>query len=548
MGWRPAAPLRRPLGVLPAGRWATARGAAARWPTGTRRLVIAASAVTVAYLGGVSATSLSPTSAGTEHYQAQLRLSPLPRLTSTIHSPTSLGDLDLVFMSLLPAPGMDVTIQTRGNITNLFNDRAVSVRALQPSQRELTDAIRGAAWRMALKFSLGALGAAAISLALIAFGRRTRPRARHFVAMGLSALTAILGTSVAVWDGYQPGKLSHFRTTGLLGTLRRNAGLLAHVQTRAQQVTPYVTNLLALSQALQEKFVPPAISESPAARFLLVSDIHGANAYPFMRTIIRDEQITAVIDSGDLLNLGSVTEAQAAGIFGSIAGLGVPYIFVRGNHDASGPHDTSLARRLAQIPNVVLLQPDSGSYVEASVDGVTVSGFNDPRYFGDDSAQTAAKQAPAVEAYNRAYAGHPRSDVVVTHEPAAAEGVTQAGVRVNGHLHQDELEGNRIGVGTFTGGGILSHLVPDGTGGEMVGQPYAFDIAVFGKGCDLTSLTRYTYRNLIAGRPAYDDVTVINGATISAGTPPGRRCAAGMGLSASTLPAVAPPPPQADGP
>ena len=37
---------------------------------------------------------------------------------------------------------------------------------------------------------------------------------------------------------------------------------------------------------------------------------------------------------------------------------------------------------------------------------------------------------------------------------------------------------------------------------------------MFGQSCTLTSLTRYTYRNLIQGSPAYDDVQVINGSTI----------------------------------
>ena len=117
-------------------------------------------------------------------------------------------------------------------------------------------------------------------------------------------------------------------------------------------------------------------------------------------------------------------------------------------------------------------------------------------------------------------------DVVVSHEPGAVQKVAAAGILVNGHLHTDQLEGNRIGVGTFTGGGTVSHFVQDaekkaGTGdqGELAGQPYAFDIAVFGQSCTLTSLTRYTYRNLIQGRPAYDDVQVINGSTIQPAAP-----------------------------
>ena len=71
--------------------------------------------------------------------------------------------------------------------------------------------------------------------------------------------------------------------------------------------------------------------------------------------------------------------------------------------------------------------------------------------------------------------------------------------------------------------------------GELDGQPYAFDIAVYSKGCDLASLTRYTFRNLIDGRPAYDDVSVINGKTIATHEPGARSCSTDLGVSQTTV-------------
>ena len=310
------------------------------------------------------------------------------------------------------------------------------------------------------------------------------------------------------------------------------------MQARAQEATPYVTNLLALSAALQAKFVPADVSLPPAAKFLLVSDIHGANQYPVMKRIVEDEKITAVIDSGDLLNLGSLTEAELAGIFTSIKNLGVPYIFVRGNHDASSPSDQALLERMAKIPNVVLLEPTPQTYTEVGVDGVLLAGFNDPRYFGDDNKNIPQKEKPAADAFNLAFVNRPRPDIVVTHEPDAANLVAAATLLINGHLHKDELQGNRIGVGTFTGGGTMSHFLMDTAGdepGELAGQPYAFDIAVYDQSCDLTSLTRYTFRDLIEGRPVYDDVSVINGKTIATRAPGRRTCSANIGLSRTTV-------------
>jgi predicted phosphodiesterase len=494
--------------------------------------------VVAVYLGGVSATSLFPTIVQTKHYSAEVRLSALPTTTSTIHSPTSFGDLDLKFTSPLAAPGVDATVQVRDTITELFDDRRVSIESFQPSSKEITDALGSGLTELGLKFCSGVLVVGAGAIALIAYARRRPPTRRQFVSTAVATLLAVGATGLGVWGTYRPGQLSSFTTTGLLGTVRSNAGLLADVEERAAQVTPYVKNLLALSQALQEKFVPGDITGPPAARFLLVSDIHGANQYPVMKRIIDDEQITAVIDSGDLLNFGSVAEAEVSGIFTSIEKLGVPYIFVRGNHDANTPSDQALLQRMARIKNVMLLEPTPKTYTEVTVNGVTVAGFNDPRFFGDDNKNNNEKQRPAAEEFNRAFADRARPDIVVSHEPAAVGMVDSATTRVNGHLHKDELEGNRIGVGTFTGGGTVSHFLVEEAGdqpGELAGQPYAFDIAVFGQGCDLASLTRYTYRNLIQGSPAYDNVSVINGKTIATREAGERTCSIDLGVGRTTV-------------
>ena len=523
----------------------TGRGAGAwRWRLRVIRVVELLVLVFAAYLGGVSATSLFPTTVETKNYSAAVRLSALPTLTSTIHSPTSVGDLDLEFDSPFLAPGVDATVQTRDTITDLFDDRRVSIESIQPSSEEISDALGSGLLKLGLKFCGGVLLVGVGAIAVIAYARRRRPTARQFVSTGVASLLAMAATGVGIWGTYQPDQLSSFRTTGLLSTLRSNAGLLADVETRAEQSTPYVKNLLALSQALQEKFVPQGVTKPAAARFLLVSDIHGANQYPVMKRIIDDEQITAVIDLGDLLNFGSVTEAQLSGMFTSIEKLGVPYLFVRGNHDANSPTDQAVLARMAKIKNVVLLEPTPQSYTEVSVNGVVVAGFNDPRFFGDDNLNNNQKQEPAAEAFNRAYAVRSRPDIVVTHEPAAARMVESATLLVNGHMHKNELEDNRIGVGTFTGGGTVSHFLVDKQSlvenqgdelGELEGQPYAFDIAVFGQSCDLTSLTRYTYRNLIQGRPAYDNVSVINGKTIATREPDERTCATDLGISRTTV-------------
>jgi predicted phosphodiesterase len=469
--------------------------------------------VAVCYVAGVAATNLSPTMVETAHYRAVIRLDPLPLHTPVLHSPTIVGDVDVEFASPLVAPGIDMAVSVREEITNLFTRKDVSVRSLQPSNDEISKAASDAALGVGLRFFAGAF-IAAIGLSLsVHYVRRQVPERTHLAMVGSALLVASLGTAASIATTYQPDRFVEYRTSGVLGTVQRNAGMLAGVEARAEQVAPYLRNLLAVSQALQEKFVPSELSGPVAARVLLVSDIHGANSYSLMRTIIEEEQIDAVIDTGDLINFGRVPEAEAAGMFAGIESLGVPYIFVDGNHDASSPTDTALLRRMDAVPNVVLLQDAAGQHLRYSLNGLRITGFNDPRYFGDDSRDLQGKAAPAADAYNRAMEGQPESDVVLTHEPYAAELVDAGRLLIHGHIHTADRVDNRIQVGTFTGGGVVTHYT-EGEDAELTGQPYAFDIATFGSSCSLTQLTRYSFRNVLEGRPAYDTVQVVNGERI----------------------------------
>ncbi|HET7397174.1 MAG TPA: metallophosphoesterase [Intrasporangium sp.] len=449
----------------------------------------------------------------TTHYQAVLRLDPVPGRTPVLHAPTIIGDVDVAFLSPLVAPGLDVAVSVREGITDLITRSGVSVRTLQPSGEELSAAIRSAGIGVGARFVVGALLVAAALSVSAHYARRRLPVRHHVVVVGSAVAATCLLTGASTALTYSPSRFAAYSTTGVLGTVQRNAGMLAGLEARAAQATPYLRNLLAVSQALQEKFVPGELSQPVAARFLLVSDVHGANQYSLMRTIIAEEQVDAVIDAGDLLNFGRVTEGEAAGVFRGIASLGVPYIFVRGNHDAAAPDDRAVLTRMARIPNVVLLQDAEGRFTELGFHGLRITGVGDPRYFGDDNQDPRGKERPAVEAFNRAMAGEPEPDLVVTHEPYAAEQVDRGRILVHGHMHSAAVEGHRIQVGTFTGGGVVSHFV-ERDGAELTGQPYAFDVATFGSRCTLTQLTRYTYRNLLEGRPAYDTVQVVNGATI----------------------------------
>ena len=488
-------------------------------------------------LAGTCATAVAPATAQTLNYQASVSLDPNPLRSGELIATTAFGDLRLEFQGV--APGVRAVPQVKASISEVLSRPGVSLASLRPGPEELSAAIRDVALSIILRFTLGAFAVVALTLAGYVVLRRRRPPAALLVAGLVAWVASTAFTSAALYATYQPDRQQTFTSTGLLGTLQRNQGILSDVETRASQVAPYLRNLIALSTALQQKYEAAPLESDTSLRVLLVSDIHAGNQYDLMRTIVEEEGVDVVVDAGDLINFGTVEEAEATGLFAGIESVGVPYLFVRGNHDANGPTDTALLDRLDQVPNVILLQGASGDYTEVTVHGVRIAGFNDPRWFGDSGTGTRAAQEPARKAFTAAYAGRPTPDLVASHEPWALEAVA-GGVLVNGHMHSIDLEANRVQAGTFTGGGPFTHFLADAGGEELVGQPSAFDVLTFGTDCRLASLSRYRFRDVIEGRPAYDGVSLINGRRIDGReADPARTCSADAPLTTVAVPAAA---------
>lgn len=490
----------------------------------------------VGYFGGMTTTNLWPITTETDNFRAAVRVTPSPFHDSVVHAPTVFGDIEMHFAGPVPAPGIEARLQVKEEITDLFTQGRVDVTELTPKEGEVREAMEAGLRELAVKFVGGVLVTQVLVVVLWLLGRSAQPWRRSATAVGVAASLAVAVPSLAAVTTYRSANFAALEATSLLGTVRSNSGLFTDIQGQAQRATPYVQNLLALSDALQQEFVPAETAAEPGGRFLLISDMHGMNYYPLIQQIVEDEQITAVIDTGDLINFGRPQEGELAGIYAAIEDLGVPYVFVRGNHDALYRTDEAVLRRLEQIPNVILLEPTDGEFVQAEIAGVRIIGYNDWRYFAQVGVDFKAEQEEAAERFATATEGWPLPDILASHQPFGLDQLDTAGVKVNGHMHSPALNGNRIQMGTFSGGGLVNHFqVPqteegEDTAGELVGQPYAFDILSFGTDCSVQSLTRYTYRNLVSGRPQYDNVTVINGNRVADPAEEGRTCGPDLGV------------------
>lgn len=487
----------------------------AGWPIGapdSKHVLSTVAFTAIALLGGITATNLAPVTAQTQYYQATVTLSPDPRDATDILVPTVFGDITLNFRGL--APGIVAAPQIRQEITEALAQPGMSARSLQPSSEELAQAVRGTAIQIGIRFLAGAVVTMVLMLIAYVLVRHRRPR-RWLVASAMTAAVAATTiAAVSMQRTYRVDREPTFATTGVLTAVQSNLGIFGDVEARSAQVAPYLRNLIVLSEALQEEYTETTPERDVALRVLLVSDIHASNLYPLMRSIVEEEDIDLVVDAGDIINFGSPAELDASDIQEGIASLEVPYVFVRGNHDARSELDYDVVDAIAAVPNAYVLQPSPDRYTELEIGGLRIAGFNDPRWFGDSGSGSPEKQQPAREQFVAAFEGREPVDLLVSHEPWAVLDVPDVGVAVHGHMHSQALEGNRIQVGSFTGGGPFAHFNEQAPGEELTGQPFAFDVLAFDTDCRLATLTRYRYQNLIRGRPAYDDISLVNGSRV----------------------------------
>jgi predicted phosphodiesterase len=505
------------------GAWSSRRGVE-RW---LRRVLFLVVSVILCHLGGAVATSAFPGQAETDHYRAEASLDVAPWQTSRLRAFTTVGDTTIDFRSKFPAPGIEARPQVKMSLLDSVAAESAAAtprQVLVPSTGEVDQAARVLVRSLAVRYLLGALLVALVLIGAQALhGRKWRLRQVLAPLSAVLLAAALTGASCAYV--YRPDRVASYKSTELLAAVQASPAVLSQIEERAGQVGPYITNWLTLQRTLQDRFVTSETTLADSVRFLLISDVHGTNEYAVVKKIIQEENISAVIDSGDLINFGQVEEGELAGVFKGIQSLGVPYLFVDGNHDAASTTDHRLLDRMAEIPNVYLLQPNDTTYDVVSIGGVRVAGLNDPRYYGDDN-DPGRDEPPAALNFDASMKGVPDLDLAVAHEPTAAEVITAGRLRINGHMHVAALADRRIQVGTLTGGGLMSHYrnsLPED--GELGGQPQAFDILRFNADCTVNSLQRFVFSDLIEGSPKYDSISVVNGPTLKAPIPsPGRSC------------------------
>ncbi|MFJ1596035.1 metallophosphoesterase [Streptomyces sp. NPDC088261] len=324
-------------------------------------------------------------------------------------------------------------------------------------QEEVAHDVGAGATELAVRSGVAVVsGATALALAVY-----RRPR-RALAAGGL-AFTLLVASAAGAYATWNPKSVLEPRFSGLLSSAPQVVGSARSIVTDfdvyQKELARLVTNVTKLYDATATL---PAYAPDPTTlRVLHVSDIHlNPAAWHIIGSLVEQYGIDVVIDSGDTMDHGSAAEN---GFLDPIADLGVPYVWVRGNHDS-----LTTQRYLQRMKNVRVL--DEGRAV--TVGGVRIAGTGDPQFTPDRSVKAQGDPAERMAGIRFAsalrdqrQAGTP-VDIAVAHEPVAAretDGLVP--LVLAGHVHHRETEimplGTRLKIEGSTGGGGLRAVQND---------------------------------------------------------------------------------------
>ena len=333
----------------------------------------------------------------------------------------------------------------------LIDDPNGITRASETVVADVTEGVT----RLVLR-TLGAalLGALLLSAVVFRDIRRT-------AWAGLTALVVTAGSLGIAAGTIRPDSIATPRYEGLLvnapavvGDARKIADNYGRY---ADQLQALVSNVSRVYSAVST--LPVYEPAANTTRVLHVSDLHlNPSAWSVIKTVIQQFDITMVIDTGDIVDWGSSAETS---FLSAIGGLGVPYVYIRGNHDSQ-----LTAEAVDRQANTTVLDD-----TVATVGGLTIAGIGDPRFTPDktnepaDGAPADADEGPETRS-GQTLAATVRSsatkvDVALVHDPASAgplDGTVP--IVLAGHTHQ-----RAVSVMAKVPDGVPTRLMVQGSSG-----------------------------------------------------------------------------------
>jgi predicted MPP superfamily phosphohydrolase len=285
----------------------------------------------------------------------------------------------------------------------------------------------------------------------------TRRRKEPLIAAGITTVL-LLGTGGLGAATWRPEALSQPTYTGLLVNATSLIGsaedIVARFDAYRASLEDIVGNVGTLYSALSALPAPGDDSETVA--LLHVSDLHlNPAGFDLMEQVVDQFGVEGVLDTGDITDWGSEPENRLITTVGS---LGVPYVYIRGNHDSA-----TTAALVGAQPDTTVLDASA-----VTVAGIEIAGIPDPRFTpdkssGDDDAGDDVLEESGEELAEFVADLPDPPAVTMVHDPKQArplDGLVP--LVLAGHTHEREVseleDGTLLMVQGSTGGAGLRGL------------------------------------------------------------------------------------------
>jgi predicted MPP superfamily phosphohydrolase len=402
-------------------------GRTARSPW-TRRIRIGASVALVSIGGVVIGVMLFA--------QTHINVGPFHAEMSITPSFGGGTEVDIPPLGSLHLDSHDGPIHLKVDLGSLDQSRTEALiddpTAISAAGQSAVDDVTAGVLRLALR-ALGAGLATALLLSAIIFRN-----VRRVAWAGVTALVVAGGSLGLAAGTVRPDSISEPRYEGLLinapavvGDARRIADNYGRYADQLQQI---VTNVSRIYTTISN--LPAFEPAANTTRILHVSDLHlNPASWGLIRTVVKQWDIDAVVDTGDIVDWGSSAETQYVA---NIAQVGVPYIYVRGNHDS-----VAIQAAVARQPNAVVLNNSV-----TTIKGLTIAGIGDPEFTPDKSETPGAADDPSSnplllsgELLVTTIRNSPEKvDIAMVHDPVMAQPLSGVVPLVlAGHLHKREV-------------------------------------------------------------------------------------------------------------
>jgi predicted MPP superfamily phosphohydrolase len=169
--------------------------------------------------------------------------------------------------------------------------------------------------------------------------------------------------------------------------------------------------------------------------------------------VVGQFKVDGVLDTGDITDWGSAPENS---LITGVGTLGVPYVYIRGNHDSA-----TTAALVASQPNATVLDDSA-----VTVAGIEIVGAPDPRFTPDKDAQGGDTEPLQQNGKNLAAFVSTLPEppaIAMVHDPGAAPPLDgEVPLVLAGHKHKRAVSvldgGTRLMVEGSTGGAGLRGL------------------------------------------------------------------------------------------